>query len=431
MKDILLEKVFEAERWEAAINKGFFKGIDKGELRQLCGPETRIRLAMAILEDNYEIAPPHQALIPKDNGEFRTVYVNENVDRIFLSIVNDLLFELCSDMIHPACKSYQKGIGCGKVVQEISRKLQPDLHQHLNDILGFKADLSKYFDSVPIEFIDDAFDCVERRTGKSKVITILRKYYHTDLCFDPDGNLIKHFQSLKQGCAVASFLADVMLHHVDLKLYEKSRINMASMYVRYSDDILYIGHQYENAMSILEEELNKMSMKLNPKKVEYLTGDKWFKFLGFMIKGSQITLSPNRVKQFQKEIGKRSIGNLNYHIGGKIALKSINRYLYKGDGTYSWATQVLPIINVEKDIDTLNEFVMDCIRACQTGKRNIGGLGTVTNRKDCTILRGTGKNVSANRKNTEKEIEGYYSIRCMQKALNICRPVYDTIVREM
>ena len=84
-----------------------------------------------------------------------------------------------------------------------------------------------------------------------------------------------------------------------------------------------------------------------------------------------------------------------------------------------------------KIIDTLNEFVMDCIRACQTGKRNIGGLGTVTNRKDCTILRGTGKNVSANRKNTEKEIEGYYSIRCMQKALNICRPVYDTIVREM
>lgn len=64
-------------------------------------------------------------------------------------------------------------------------------------------------------------------------------------------------------------------------------------------------------------------------------------------------------------------------------------------------------------------------------KRNIGGLGTVTNRKDCTILRGIGKNVSANRKSTEKEIEGYYSIRCMQKALNICRPVYDTIVREM
>lgn len=426
MKDILLEKVFEAERWEAAINKGVFKGIDKGELRQLCSPETRIRLAMAILEDNYEIAPPHQALIPKDNGEFRTVYVNENIDRIFLSIVNDLLFELCSDMIHPACKSYQKGIGCGKVVQEITKniKWQKEYEDLESKTFGIKADLSKYFDSVPIEFIDNVFDQLVHKFGDSKIIAILRKYYHTDLCFDPDGNLIKHYQSLKQGCAVASWLADVMLYEIDDHLSE-----LKGMYVRYSDDILYIGRFYDYAMKVLEKNLEIMSMKLNPKKVEYLSYDRWFKFLGFMIKEDQITLSPGRVKTFQKEIEKRSVKNR--HVSGKAAIISINRYLYKGDGTYSWATQVLPIINVERDIDTLNEFVMDCIRACQTGKRKIGGLGTITNQKDYMILRGTGKNVSANRKNTEKEIEGYYSIRCMQKALNICRPVYDTIVREM
>lgn len=426
MKDILLEKVFESERWEAAINKGFFKGIDKGELRQLCGPETRVRLAMAILEDNYEIAPPHQALIPKDNGEFRTVYINENIDRIFLSIVNDLLFELCSDMIHPACKSYQKGIGCGKVVQEITKniKWQKEYEKLESKTFGIKADLSKYFDSVPIEFIDNVFDQLVHKFGDSKIIAILRKYYHTDLCFDPDGNLIKHYQSLKQGCAVASWLADVMLYEIDDHLSE-----LKGMYVRYSDDILYIGRFYDYAMKVLEKNLEIMSMKLNPKKVEYLSYDRWFKFLGFMIKEDQITLSPGRVKTFQKEIEKRSVKNR--HVSGKAAIISINRYLYKGDGTYSWATQVLPIINVERDIDTLNEFVMDCIRACQTGKRKIGGLGTITNQKDYMILRGTGKNVSANRKNTEKEIEGYYSIRCMQKALNICRPVYDTIVREM
>lgn len=426
MKDILLEKVFEAERWEAAINKGFFKGIDKGELRKLCSPDTRMRLAMAILEDNYEIAPPHQALIPKDNGEFRTVYVNENIDRIFLSIVNDLLFELCSDMIHPACKSYQKGIGCGKVVQEITKniKWQKEYENLESKTFGIKADLSKYFDSVPIEFIDNVFDQLVHKFGDSKIIAILRKYYHTDLCFDPDGNLIKHYQSLKQGCAVASWLADVMLYEIDDHLSE-----LKGMYVRYSDDILYIGRFYDYAMKVLEKNLEIMSMKLNPKKVEYLSYDRWFKFLGFMIKEDQITLSPGRVKTFQKEIEKRSVKNR--HVSWKAAIISINRYLYKGDGTYSWATQVLPIINVERDIDTLNEFVMDCIRACQTGKRKIGGLGTITNQKDYMILRGTGKNVSANRKNTEKEIEGYYSIRCMQKALNICRPVYDTIVREM
>lgn len=421
MKDLLLEKFFETERWEIAIETGIIKGINKSELRSLCSPEYRLALLNAIVTNNYEIAPPHQALIPKGNGEFRTVYVNEGMDRVFLSIVNDMLFELDHDSIHPACKSYQKGIGCGKVVQEVVRYInkieQPDI--------GFKADLSKYFDSVPIEFIDKEFDRIEEKFGKSKIIDILRKYYHSDLCFDPDGKLIEHYQSLKQGCAVASYLADCVLFHIDKILYTMCD----GYYVRYSDDILYIRDNYLEGINILKEELNKMQMQLNPKKVEFLDKDHWFKFLGFMIKGDQISLSKSRVKDFQKEIENRTIKKRNTT---KIkAINSVNRYLYKGDGKYSWATSVLPIITVQKDVDTLNEFVMDCIRAVETGKKKVGGLGCVTDRIDYTILRGVGKNVKANKMKTEKDIEGYKSIRCMQNALNYSRPLYDTLVREM
>lgn len=421
MKDYLLEKFFETKRWEAAIETGVIKGINKSELRRLCSPEYRLALLNAIVTNNYEIAPPHQALIPKGNGEFRTVYVNEGMDRVFLSIVNDMLFELDHDSIHPACKSYQKGIGCGKVVQEVVRYInkieQPDI--------GFKADLSKYFDSVPIEFIDKEFDRIEEKFGKSKIIDVLRKYYHSDLCFDPDGKLIEHYQSLKQGCAVASYLADCVLFHIDKKLYTMCD----GYYVRYSDDILYIRDNYLEGMNILKEELNKMQMQLNPKKVEFLDKDHWFKFLGFMIKGDQISLSKSRVKDFQKEIENRTIKKRNTT---KIkAINSVNRYLYKGDGKYSWATSVLPIINVQKDVDTLNEFVMDCIRAAETGKKKIGGLGCVIDKGNYTIIRGTGRNVKANKIKTEKDIKGYKSIRCMQNALNYSRPLYNTLVREM
>lgn len=421
MKDYLLEKFFETERWEAAIETGVIKGINKSELRRLCSPEYRLALLNAIITDNYEIAPPHQALIPKGNGEFRTVYVNEGMDRIFLSIVNDMLFELDHDSIHPACKSYQKGIGCGKVVQEVVRWIESTDRQDI----GFKADLSKYFDSVPIEYIDKEFDRIEEKFGKSKIIDVLRKYYHSDLCFDPDGKLIEHYQSLKQGCAVASYLADCVLFHIDKKLYTMCD----GYYVRYSDDILYIRDNYLEGMNILKEELNKMQMQLNPKKVEFLDKDHWFKFLGFMIKGDQISLSKSRVKDFQKEIENRTIKKRN--TTKTKAINSVNRYLYKGDGKYSWATSVLPIINVQKDVDTLNEFVMDCIRAAETGKKKIGGLGCVIDKGNYTILRGTGRNVKANKIKTEKDIEGYKSIRCMQNALNYSRPLYDTLVREM
>ena len=210
--DFLLQKFFEAERWQKAIDIGVGKGIDKGELRGLTSPETRVRLYQAIVSDNYEIAPPHIALVLKDTpGEFREVYINENIDRIFLSIVNDMFFELFPDMIHKNCVSYQKGIGCGKIVQRVSREVVKAMSMEI----GTKNDLSKYFDTVPLRYIDKVFDTIEQRVGKSKIIDICRKYYHNDLYFDTDGNLCKRFQSLKQGCALASFLADVVLYDID------------------------------------------------------------------------------------------------------------------------------------------------------------------------------------------------------------------------
>ena len=424
--DILLQKFFEKERWEEALETGVDKHIDKGELRKLTTPAVRIQLYNAIATDNYEIAPPHEAQIPKDSGDMRIVYVNENVDRIFLSIVNNLFFEMFPEFIHPACKSYTKGIGCGKIVQEVSRQV---ISTKGNEV-GLKADLTKYFDRVPIRYIDDIFDRIERKIGKSKILDIVRKYYHTDLCFDINGDLIEKYQSLKQGCSTASFLANAVLYPIDDAV---SKMNV--YYVRYSDDLLALGNDWRDAFEVIKQMLGDMEMELNPRKVEVLAKDRWFKFLGFNIKGGQITLSKNRVKSFQKEIESRTIkakgANNSRNITLKRAINQVNSYLYKGDGTYSWATSVLPIINVEKDIDILNEFVMDALRACATNKKKIGGLGSVNDKEDYTILRGVGRNVSANRRKTEKEIEGYLSVKCMQNALLTRRAVYDTLVRSM
>ena len=418
--DILLQKFFESKRWEQALETGVDKHIDKGELRKLCSPEVRIALYNAIISDNYEIAPPHQAQIPKDNGDMRIVYVNENVDRIFLSIANNLFFEMFPEFVHKSCKSYQTGIGCGKIVQEVSREMVKVKH---NDV-GFKADLTKYFDTVPLKYIDEIFNRMESKVGKSKVIDVVRKYYHTDLCFDINGELIEHYQSLKQGCSVASFLADAVLYHIDNAL---SKTN--DFYVRYSDDLLVIGKRWRSAYDTLESMLAEMQMTLNPKKVEFVYKDKWVKFLGFNIKGDMITLSKNRIKSFQKEIEARTIKQRNISI--TRALNQVNNYLYKGDGKYSWSTSVLPIINVEKDIETLNGFVLDALRACSTGKKKIGGLGSVNDKADYTILRGTGKNVAANRNKTAKEIENYFSLGCMRNALLTRREVFNTLVRSM
>ncbi len=417
MVDIILQKFFEIERWTKAIEKGVVKGIRKDQLILLTSEETRIQMYRAMYSGTYEISPPHTAKIPKDNGEFRTVYVNEPIDRIVLSIANDLLFELCPEMVHKACKSYQTGIGCGKIVLEVSNTI---VSANTSEILGWKADLNKYFDSVPIKYIDEAFDYVEKKYGYSALINVLRKYYHCDLYFNEENQLCSNYQSLKQGCAVASWLADVLLYKLDEELS-----SMSGYYVRYSDDMLYIGPDYQWAMERLECRLSEMDMKLNPQKVEYLSNSQWFKFLGFSIKGKDISLSSSRIKTFQKEIEARTIKKPNISL--EKAVHAVNRYLYKGNGEFSWASSILPVCNVKRDIDELNKFVLDCLRAVETGKRKVGGLGYVKCKPDGCVVRGRGKNVSANRTKTSK-IVGYLTIGCMRNALLTSREVYNTLV---
>ena len=419
MADKILQMFFDIDRWTKAIEKGVVKDIRKDQLIRLTDECTRLAMAEAMMQGKYEISPPHTAQIPKDNGEFRTVYVNEPMDRVILSIANDLLFELMPEMLHPSCKSYQTGIGCGKVVTEASRQI---VNAAQSGYMGWKSDLSKYFDSVPLRFIDEAFDKVEAKHGRSALIDVLRKYYHSDLYFDENNQLQSKFQSLKQGCAVASWLADVLLYDLDDEL---SRMN--GYYVRYSDDMLFIGEAYECAMAVLQKRLAEKSMQLNPKKVEYLTAGRWFKFLGFSIKGNHISLSSSRVKTFQKEIERRTIRSPNTSLAK--AVNAVNRYLYKGE--FSWAAQVLPVCNVRHDLDELNKFVMDCLRAVQTGKRKVGGLGYVRDRPGGCIVRGRGRNVRANRAKAGGDIAGYLTLACMQNALQTGRAVYNTLVASL
>lgn len=420
--DFLLQKFFEKERWESAIDVGVGKHIDKGELRKLTTPQVRLALYEAMANDNYAIAPPRIALIPKDEpGKFREVMICENVDRVVLSIINNMFFELFPEFVHNACYSYKSGVGCGKVVQDVARECS----QIKSNIIGKKYDLQKYFDNVAIEHIDALFDRMETKYGKSKIIDVVRAFYHSNILFYENDNLINVYKSIKQGTATSSFMADALLYHIDEELSKMKGVK----YWRYSDDILVLGPEYSKADTVLKARLQQMGLTINPKKEQVLDNQHWFKFLGFSVKGSQITLSKGRVKSFQKEIEKRTIKQRNISL--TKAVNQVNSYLYKGDGTFSWATSVLPIVNVSKDVDALNTFVMDCLRACATGKKKIGGLGVVNDKADHTILRGTGKNVSANRGKTEKYIQGFLSLRCMQNSLLTRRAVYDTLVRSM
>lgn len=417
--DLLLEKIFTEDRWNEAIHTGQEKGIDRILLQKLCLPDVRRDLKNQLKQHTYHIAPPHEAQIPKDNGEFRTVYVNTGLDRVLLSIINDVIFELCSDMVHPSCKSYQKGLSCGKTVRQVSQKIA----QMTEPVIGVKIDLTKYFDSVPIRYIDSVFDRIEQRTGPSCVLDLLREYYHMDIVLDMNKQPVEKYSSLRQGCAFAAFLADSSLYDID---YTICQMNVT--YVRYSDDILLIGGQWETAYHTLRNMLGDMELVLNPKKIEMLYKDQWFKFLGFSIKNDKISMSEKRLKTFQREIEDCTIHGKSRNMDTVIS--HVNKYLYTGPDGFSWATSVLPVINSEHDIQVLNGFIMDAIRAACTGKTNIGGLGIDKHADEGIIRHEKGRNVKRNKEKIPI-LRNYMTLQCMQNAILTSKQAFNLLIATM
>lgn len=415
--DYLLEQMFK-RNWKDDLETSHDKGlVDVSET--LVNPEARAKVYTAIKNGTYQIMPPRECQIPKDNGEYRTVYICSDIDRVILRVINNLLLDECHYMIHKSCKSYQKGLSTQKTVKEVVKNIQ----SVRAETIGLKVDLSKYFDSVPIRFIDEVFDRIEQDKGASKVIDLLRKFYHQDLCFNLEGNLVKHFFSLGQGVATASFLANAVLYNIDEEL---SKLDI--FYVRYSDDLLLIGNEWEVAEQKLRKLLNEKELILNPNKVEVLSKDKFFKFLGFSIRGSEISLSKSRLKQFQKEIESRTLKSKGSF---EQAVNSVMHYLYGKGDEFSWATACLTTINIQSDIQKMNNFVMDCLRAVKTGKKKLYGLGYESNKKEGVITVGRGQNVTSNRNKTDKIIPKYLSLNTARNTMLMSNDVFLAKLRSL
>lgn len=441
----LLSYVFSRDNLTAAIAKAKGKGICEKDLIELCNPDNIAEERRKIRCGETMFGIPWTQDIPKneldENGKmkYRTVYILPNKDRVIMGLANDGLFYLCPDMIHPACTSYQKGMSTGTSVKRVIETLQQCMR---NGWSAYKMDLSKYFDSLPIEWIDQMFADIRQRIGEDALLNMVQLFYHMDWYEDKAEErrtkskqpIIKtKYQSLKQGVAVASFLADAALYEMDARV---SQLDV--LYIRYSDDILCIGREADKGMEIIREELAKRGMKLNDNKTERLTPDSFFKFLGFSLRGDTISLSESRIRKFAKDIADMTVREIQNGITLDRALKNVMRYLYNPRGEYSWATAVLPVMNCKDDIQALNFYVLDCLRAVALQRSNIkvsdiGGLGYVRRGKTGCIERGTR---TYKTENVAGRFVGYLSLMAAKNAMKTgtfgvllretCRDLYES-----
>lgn len=409
MRDYILESIFlDTSLWIDSIAHGVEKHIASFCLEQFADPNWRADFCMQIANGLYKIQPPHTGYQKKDDGGERMFLINEPQDRLLLNIIYKWLMRNERSMIHSSCLSYQEGIGIGEIVKQISQKIT--LRQNQSKlVVGRKFDIHKYFDSIDRRYIHEALDLVQAHYGESSILDLLKNYYNSDSYYDTRQHvMVEQYQGIKQGCAVSSWLANVLLFSIDEELSKRG-----GLYVRYSDDIIYLGDDYDEVTEILKNRLAQMNLQLNEHKVTDIIADEYFTFLGFEIHGQDITLSRKWVKYFQQEVDKLTIRNTAFikrvrrihrtkdkkmeahlRVILDIVERNLSKFLFYGNGRYSWATQVLPTVNNADDLQQLTLYCLDAMRAVYTGHTHIGGLGKS---QKYGIQRGKGRHVKGNK----------------------------------
>ena len=254
------ELLFEDYFWNKVLSHGIEKGFKIVDMSYFTLPSNRKRILGKIIRCEWEFGIPRIAKIPKDDGGVREVYVLSKEARLIGYIVSEIYNWKFGHLISPNCDSYQKGKSTHKTVKEIK-----DVKK-----VGVKVDISKYFDNVSIEHINKCLDLVDEDTP---IDWCVRDFYNENLV-EVDGKLVERYKGLCQGSPLSAFLSNIALRDLDDRLSK-----VCGFYRRYSDDILALECDTGVVIGILEEELSKIGLCLNPDKFEFITEETEFKFL--------------------------------------------------------------------------------------------------------------------------------------------------------
>lgn len=367
--DDKLQLFAKMDTLQMTVDSAVDKRIDHSIIRWLTDPVNRALILAAMESGQYRIAPPHIVLIPKPgSNEKRKVYCNEPLDRLICTQIGHVYQEMFGNRIHPSCVSYQRGIGVGHIVRDISEYIT----QHPN-LKGAKFDIHHYFDDISESARDAALK--ELNTG-SCVDDIVWDYLHDDTVIDEHGEVTRAYKGIAQGFAVSPFLANYILRDIDEEIAK-----LDVLYYRYSDDILILGPDFEKARDILYSGLKDKGLTINPRKVVSIDASTPFTFLGFKIHGSRITFSDDSIKRFKTKIKGYTKTRKGQPLKSETVLakviRAINHDLYVAymlnDREFGWAEYMFGIVNVTKDIEMLDKYVKDHLRHVYTGKWNAYG----------------------------------------------------------
>ena len=316
--------------------------------------------------DGGEFSVPRAVVLNKQySNKKRTVFIYPREENYFLKFIAYALSRYDDIFCDNLC-SFRRGITVKTAIRSLTRT------KGIGNMYSYKVDISDYFNSVDIDIL---LPLLEKTLSDDKRLFDFLKNLLSNPYALKDEKKVEMKKGIMAGVPVSSFLANLYLSELDKWFYERK-----ITYVRYSDDIIIFGESEEavkDHSETIKQLLSEYKLTVNPSKEIYVkAGDRW-EFLGFsyhrgVVDISDVALSKLKSKMKRKAralVRWREKKNLEPYKAVKAFIKKFNMKLYSNadDNGITWSRWYFPVINTDKSLKALDNYMQDCIRYIAKG----------------------------------------------------------------
>lgn len=268
------------EAWKRVSQKGGCAGVDGKSIRWIreeYGEERFVEdIKKALDTERYRPDKIRRCYIGKSGGGKRPLgvpTVTERTVQMAVKLVIEPIFEIdfqdCSYGFRPGRSPHQ-------ALREVDKRLWWGSRWVID------IDVSSYFDTIPH---DRLLELVRRRVTDPKVLRLIRWWLKAGVL--EDGKVTYSDSGTTQGSVVSPLLSNIYLNELDTewarRSYAKRRVADCHL-IRYADDFVVLCPTERKTRAFyrkVEDILNGLELKVNPKKTQVVHAKEGFDFLGF------------------------------------------------------------------------------------------------------------------------------------------------------
>lgn len=215
--------------------------------------------------------------------------------------------------VHFCCHAYRE-----------KRSIISNATPHLAQTAILKMDMEDFFPSIPINWVIRLFS----NLGYSHNVS----YYLASICC--------LYGALPQGASTSPALSNILLKHLDNRLYKLSK-KYSLNYTRYADDLTFSGDYIPHkVIDIISDVITDTGLSLNKQKTSLIIGDKQKIVTGISVQGDRLTLPRSSRRQIKQEFHYIRQYGLVSHIS-KLKIKN-PYYLQSLEGKLRFWLQIEP-----------------------------------------------------------------------------------------